>query len=105
MHEFGYLGGVGLKEGFEESLPDVVNAINKGMPDKNNIEVSSFQNISMSANTEGNGTLTRVESLLTEYLPVLAKMKVVLDTGATVGALAPGMNEALGVMARRESYA
>lgn len=102
MREFGRLGGEGLLEGFEDSIPDVVSAINKSMPSKDNIEVSSFQNVSINANAEGNGTLARIDELLTEYLPVLSQMKIVLDTGATVGALAPGMNSALGRISARE---
>lgn len=45
--------------------------------------------------------LERNYRLLERYLPALAQMDVVMDTGATVGALAPGMNKALGGMADR----
>lgn len=42
-----------------------------------------------------------VLSLLNTYLPQLANMQIVMDSGATVGALASGMNNALGRMALR----
>lgn len=38
-------------------------------------------------------------NLLSEYLPTLSNMRVVMDTGATVGALAPTMDRELGRMA------
>lgn len=101
MHEYGRLGGVGLAEGFEESLPDVVKAINNTLPNENNVNLNSYQNVSIGANTEGNGTLAKIENTLNEYLPVLSQMKVVLDTGTTVGALASPMNKALGRLAIR----
>lgn len=35
-------------------------------------------------------------ALLAEYLPQIANMRIVMDTGATVGQLAPSMDVALG---------
>ena len=52
--------------------------------------------------TTGGGTMAQVLQLLQMYLPELLKRDVVLDTGATVGALAPAMDYALG---RRVNYA
>lgn len=101
MHEIGALGGEGLVEGFEETLPDVIDAVQNAMPNEDNIEVSTFQNLSVGANTEGNGILTNVASTLARYLPQLANMQVVLDTGRVAGALAPGINNELGRISNR----
>lgn len=45
--------------------------------------------------------IMQVFSILYEYLPQMANMHVVLDSGATIGQLAPGMDEALGKIAVR----
>ncbi len=41
--------------------------------------------------------------ILDEYLPEMANMRVVLDTGATVGGMAPAIDAALGRRAKNES--
>lgn len=41
-------------------------------------------------------------ALLQQYLPALANMKVVMNTGALVAELTPGMNESLGELITRE---
>ncbi len=46
--------------------------------------------------------LKTILSMLNRYLPQLAGMQVVLDTGATVGALAAGMNAKLGEISRQD---
>jgi len=52
---------------------------------------------------DGRGNASaQILSLLNYYLPTLASMKIMLDSGALVGELAPGMDAALG---RRASYA
>lgn len=43
--------------------------------------------------------VNQVFSILYEYLPQMSNMQVVLDSGATIGQLAPGMDEALGRIA------
>ena len=45
--------------------------------------------------------LAGIQSLMAEYMPQMANMRVVMDTGATVGALAPDMDSALGRLAIR----
>lgn len=47
-------------------------------------------------------TLNAISGILNRYLPQLAGMQVVLDTGATVGALAAGMNARLGEISRQD---
>lgn len=49
-----------------------------------------------------NDTLNAIEAVLNRYLPQLAQMQLVLDTGATVGALAGGMNTKLGELSRQD---
>lgn len=46
--------------------------------------------------------LTGISELLNRYLPQLACMQLVLDTGATVGALASGMNTRLGEISKQD---
>ena len=49
--------------------------------------------------------LKEILMLLRRYVPELANMTLVTDTGALVGQLAPAMDAQLGVIARRRSYA
>lgn len=46
--------------------------------------------------------LNTISMMLSRYLPQLAQMQLVLDTGATVGALASGMNIKLGEISRQD---
>lgn len=48
---------------------------------------------------------SQIMTLLQKYLPEMANQQIVLDTGATVGALANPMNRALGKIASRGVYA
>ena len=47
--------------------------------------------------------LRKTVELLDEYLPEVAGMQVVLDTGAAVGGMAPAMDQALGRRARMKA--
>lgn len=38
---------------------------------------------------------------MVQYMPQMANMQLVMDSGAIVGELAPGMDAALGKMAKR----
>ena len=49
--------------------------------------------------------LTRILAILAEYLPGMANMKLVTDTGALVGALAPETDNRLGDITRRRARA
>lgn len=49
-----------------------------------------------------NNTLNGISALLDRYLPQLSNMQLVLDTGATVGGLAAGMNMRLGEISRQD---
>lgn len=46
--------------------------------------------------------LTAILNVLSKYLPQCAEKQLVLDTGATVGALAAGMNSKLGEISRQD---
>lgn len=46
--------------------------------------------------------LNAISGILNRYLPQLVQMQVVLDSGVTVGALAPGMNARLGEISRQD---
>ena len=50
-------------------------------------------------NSQLRGVLERIYSLLAQYFPALAKLQVVLDTGALVGEMAGQMDEELGQIA------
>lgn len=47
-----------------------------------------------------NGTQERILAILEQYFPTLARLNLVLDTGALVGELAPAMNDELGRIIR-----
>lgn len=49
--------------------------------------------------------LTRILAILAEYLPGMSNMQLVTDTGALVGALAPGIDSRLGDITRRRARA
>lgn len=49
--------------------------------------------------------LARILDILTEYLPGMSNMRLVTDTGALVGALAPGIDSRLGDITRRRARA
>jgi hypothetical protein len=55
--------------------------------------------------TADSGILKEILMLLRRYVPEMANMQLVTDTGALVGQLAPAMDAQLGVIARRRSYA
>lgn len=46
--------------------------------------------------------LANILAFLMEMMPQMANMQLVTDTGVLIGELAPGMDEALGALARRE---
>lgn len=46
--------------------------------------------------------LANILAFLMEYMPQMANMQLVTDTGALIGELAPGMDDALGILAMRK---
>lgn len=61
--------------------------------------VASRNNALVEAVNEGFANLM---AMLSEYLPEMANMQLVTDTGALIGELAPGMDDALGILAMRK---
>ena len=105
---FAGIGGFmaeGLGEGFSDEFASVKKDIEGDM-------IFSAGSITAGANISGNyasgsygvasGGYGRIIMLLEQYLPMLANMKVIMDSGQVVGLLAPGMDEELAkINARR----
>ena len=105
---FAGIGGYmaeGLGEGFSDEFASVKKDIEGDMS-------FSAGSITAGANISGNyasgsygvasGGYGRIIMLLEQYLPMLANMKVIMDSGQVVGLLAPGMDEELAkINARR----
>lgn len=82
-----------------DSMHEVVRAVNNSM-NTGSIEPNKAT-ATNETTTFDNDSLTRIDSMLTEYLPALASLKVVLETGKLVGELAPAMDKELGKLATR----
>lgn len=105
---FAGIGGFmaeGLGEGFSDEFASVKKDIEGDMS-------FSTGSITAGANISGNYAsgaygvasvgYSRIIMLLEQYLPMLANMKVIMDSGQVVGLLAPGMDEELAkINARR----
>ena len=109
---FAGIGGFmaeGLGVGFDNEFSDIKKNIENSM----NFDagaITADANISRryisgsygAANAIGIGDSGRIVMLLEQYLPMLANMKVIMDSGQVVGLLAPGMDEELAkINARR----
>ena len=100
----------GLGEGFDNEFSDIKKNIENSMNfDAGTITVGA--NISKSysggAYTAANasGDYSRILTLLEQYLPMLANMKIVMDSGQVVGLLAPGMDAELAKINARRARA
>ena len=110
---FAGIGGFmaeGLGEGFDNEFSDIKKNIENSMNfDAGTITVGA--NISKSysggAYTAANasGDYSRILTLLEQYLPMLANMKIVMDSGQVVGLLAPGMDAELAKINARRARA
>ena len=112
---FAGIGGFmaeGLGEGFDNEFSDIKKNIENSM----NFEagtITADANISRNytsgsygaASTIGGGDSGRIVMLLEQYLPMLANMKVIMDSGQVVGLLAPGMDEELAKINARRARA
>lgn len=109
---FAGIGGFmaeGLGEGFDNEFSDIKKNIENSM----NFDagtITADANISGryiggyhgAASAIGVSDSGRIVMLLEQYLPMLANMKVIMDSGQVVGLLAPGMDEELAkINARR----
>lgn len=108
---FAGIGGFmaeGLGEGFSDEFASVKKDIEGDMS-------FSAGSITAGANISGNyasgsygvasGGYGRIIMLLEQYLPMLANMKVIMDSGQVVGVLAPGMDEELAKINARRARA
>ena len=108
---FAGIGGYmaeGLGEGFSNEFASVKKDIEGDMS-------FSAGSITAGANISGNyasgsygaasGGSSRIIMLLEQYLPMLANMKVIMDSGQVVGLLAPGMDEELAKINARRARA
>ena len=108
---FAGIGGFmaeGLGEGFSDEFASVKKDIEGDMS-------FSAGSITAGANIIGNyasgaygvasGGSSRIIMLLEQYLPMLANMKVIMDSGQVVGLLAPGMDEELAKINARRARA
>lgn len=112
---FAGIGGFmaeGLGEGFDDQFKFVKKDIENSMSfDAGTITADA--NISRhytsgsygATSTSGGGDSGRIVMLLEQYLPMLANMKVIMDSGQVVGLLAPGMDEELAKINARRARA
>lgn len=112
---FAGIGGFmaeGLGEGFSDEFSSVKKDIESNMSfDAGTITADA--NISRNytsgsygaASTSGGSDSGRIVMLLEQYLPMLANMKVIMDSGQVVGLLAPGMDEELAKINARRARA
>lgn len=112
---FAGIGGFmaeGLGEGFDDQFKSVKKDIENIM-DFDAGTITADANISRhytsgsygAASTSGGGDSGKIVMLLEQYLPMLANMKVIMDSGQVVGLLAPGMDEELAKINARRARA
>lgn len=112
---FSGIGGFmaeGLGEGFSDEFASVKNDI-EGSMNFDAGTITADANISRNytsgsygaASTSGGGDSGRIVMLLEQYLPMLANMKVIMDSGQVIGLLAPGMDEELAKINARRARA
>lgn len=112
---FAGIGGFmaeGLGEGFDDEFASVKKDI-EGSMDFDAGTITADANISRNytsgyygaASTSGGGDSGRIVMLLEQYLPMLANMKVIMDSGQVIGLLAPGMDEELAKINARRARA
>ena len=112
---FASIGGF-MAEGLGEGFDDQFKAVKKGIENSMNFDagiITADANISRhdtsgsygAASTSGGGDSGKIVMLLEQYLPMLANMKVIMDSGQVVGLLAPGMDEELAKINARRARA
>ena len=112
---FAGIGGFmaeGLGEGFSDEFASVKNDIEGSMnfdagtiTADANIRRNYTSGSYGAASTSGGGDSGRIVMLLEQYLPMLANMKVIMDSGQVIGLLAPGMDEELSKINARKARA
>lgn len=112
---FAGIGGFmaeGLGEGFDNEFSDIKKNIENSMNfDAGTITADANINRNYTsgsyraASAISGGDSGRIVMLLEQYLPMLANMKVIMDSGQVVGLLAPGMDEELAKINARRARA
>lgn len=112
---FAGIGGF-MAEGLGDGFDDQFKSVKKDIEDSMNFDVGTITadaNISRhytsgsygAASTSWGGDSGKIVMLLEQYLPMLANMKVIMDSGQVVGLLAPGMDEELAKINARRARA
>lgn len=110
---FAGIGGFmaeGLGEGFDDQFKSIKKDIENSMSfDAGTItadaNISKNYAIGSYGAASGISDSGRIVMLLEQYLPMLANMKVIMDSGQVVGLLAPGMDEELAKINARRARA
>ena len=107
---FAGIGGFmaeGLGEGFDDQFKSVKKDIEGNMSfDAGTITADANISRNYTSGSYGwGGDSGRIVMLLEQYLPMLANMKVIMDSGQVVGLLAPGMDEELAKINARRARA
>ena len=112
---FAGIGGF-MAEGLGEGFDDQFKSVKKDIENSMNFDagtITADANISRhytsgsygAASTSWGGDSGKIVMLLEQYLPMLANMKVIMDSGQVVGLLAPGMDEELAKINARRARA
>ena len=110
---FAGIGGFmaeGLGEGFDDQFKSVKKDIENSMIfDAGTITADANISKNYASGSYGAASVSsdsgRIVMLLEQYLPMLANMKVIMDSGQVVGLLAPGMDEELAKINERRARA
>lgn len=110
---FAGIGGFmaeGLGEGFDDQFKSVKKDIENSMIfDAGTITADASISKNYASGYYGAASVSsdsgRIVMLLEQYLPMLANMKVIMDSGQVVGLLAPGMDEELAKINARRARA
>jgi phage-related protein len=99
---------VGPLADFSTYAPDMMKLFAKGIEDNENVVSSQINksfdfgnDIVSSIPSSSSSDLSQIIGLLNNFLPQIANMQMVTDTGVLVGALAPAMNTQLGSIRMR----
>ena len=112
---FAGIGGF-MAEGLGEGFDDQFKSVKKDIENSMNFDagtITADANISRhytsgsygAASTSWGGDSGKIVMLLEQYLPMLANMKVIMDSGQVVGLLATGMDEELAKINARRARA
>lgn len=97
--EVGKMIPEGVAVGVESNLDSITSAMEELTNETLNVELGNADyigNVNAQMESGSNEDVSTVTSLLARYLPALANMRVVLDSGELVGGTVAKMNDALG---------